>query len=74
MNPGAVLFGSTLVQGGVQRHWFVRRLMATYNKKGIFSNQHDDLEGLGEALQRRFRDISTGVIGCAALFSGRARV
>ena len=39
MNPNAVLFGSTLLQGGVSRNWFARRLMAFYNKKGIFSNQ-----------------------------------
>ena len=37
MNPNAVLFGSTLLQGGVSRSWLARRLMAFYNKKGIFS-------------------------------------
>ncbi|MET0532585.1 MAG: class I SAM-dependent methyltransferase [Steroidobacter sp.] len=71
MNPNAVLFGSTLLQGDVQRSWMARRLMALYNKKGIFANEHDDLAGLEQALKRRFRDVSVRVVGCGALFSGR---
>jgi 2-polyprenyl-3-methyl-5-hydroxy-6-metoxy-1,4-benzoquinol methylase len=72
MNPDAVFFGSTLLQGGVQRNWFAKRLMDFYNKKGIFSNRFDDLEGLKRMLSERFRDVSVEVVGCAALFSGRA--
>ncbi len=71
MNPNAVLFGSTLLQGGVSRSWLARRLMAFYNKKGIFSNQHDDLDGLKQALNQRFHDVSVEIVGCAALFAGR---
>jgi hypothetical protein len=71
MNPGAILFGSTLLQGGVRRGGLAKRLMDVYNKKGIFSNQQDDLEGLERALSSRFRDVSVQVIGCCALFSGR---
>ena len=72
MNPGAVLFGSTLLQGGVHRHWLARRVMDAYNRKGIFSNRHDDLDGLARALRQRFTEVSVEVVGCAALFSGRA--
>ena len=71
MNPNAVLFGSTLLQGGVSRNWLARRLMAFYNRKGIFSNRHDDLDGLKQALNQRFHDVSIETVGCAALFSGR---
>ena len=71
MNPNAVLFGSTLLQGGVRRSGLAKRLMAIYNKKGIFANEHDDLEGLERALRSRFRDVSVQVVGCGALFSGR---
>jgi hypothetical protein len=71
MNPKAVLFGSTLLQGGVNRNWFTKRLMDVYNKYGIFSNQADDLAGLKSELSRRFREVSVEVVGCAALFSGR---
>ena len=71
MNPNAVLFGSTLLQGGVSRNWFARRLMDIYNKKGIFSNEGDNLDDLKGALEQRFQDIEVEVVGCVALFSGR---
>lgn len=71
MNPNAVLLGSTLLQGGVPRSWFAKHLMEIYNKKGIFSNRHDSLDGLKRALDERFRDVSVEVVGCVALFSGR---
>jgi hypothetical protein len=71
MNPNGVLFGSTLVQSGVTLNWFAKRLMDAYNKKGIFSNKGDSLEGLKRALDQRFKDVSVEVVGCAALFSGR---
>ena len=71
MNPNAVLFGSTLLQGGVPRNWFARRLMGIYNRKGIFSNRNDTLAGLDRALRDRFRDVSVEAVGCAALFYGR---
>ncbi|WP_437628059.1 class I SAM-dependent methyltransferase [Sorangium sp. So ce1151] len=72
MSPGAVLFGATVLQGGVARSWLAKRLMAIYNNDGIFSNEKDDLEGLERALDHRFRDVSVEVVGCAALFSARA--
>jgi 2-polyprenyl-3-methyl-5-hydroxy-6-metoxy-1,4-benzoquinol methylase len=71
MNPGAVLYGSTLLHEGVPRNWIARRLMNVYNRKGIFSNQADSLEQLQMALHDRFQDVTVKVIGCAALFSGQ---
>ena len=71
MKPGAVIFGSTLLQGGVQRGWTARRLMKFYNRKGIFSNTSDSLAELDSALDRRFCHVQLRVIGYAALFSGR---
>lgn len=71
MNRDAVLFGSTLLQGGVPRNWCARRLMDIYNRKGIFSNRSDTLDGLQRALCERFRDVTVETVGCAALFAGR---
>jgi hypothetical protein len=71
MNPNAIIFGSTLLQGGVSRSGLAQRLMGVYNSKGIFSNQDDDLEGLERSLSQRFREVSIQVVGCAALFAGR---
>ena len=72
MNPGAVLFGSTLLQGGVARRWYAKSLMDFYNSKGIFSNVHDDAEGLSHALSQRFRSVCVEIVGCVAVFSGYA--
>ncbi|MCA9264314.1 MAG: class I SAM-dependent methyltransferase [Planctomycetales bacterium] len=72
MNPGAVLFGSTLLQGDVPRSWLAKRVMKAYNRQAIFSNEHDDLRTLQDALDQRLTDVQVEVVGCAALFSGRA--
>jgi hypothetical protein len=71
MNPGAVIFGSTLLQGGVERSAAARWLMAYYNSDGVFSNTRDDLATLRRELGKRFTDVTVVVVGCAALFSGR---
>lgn len=71
MNPGAVLFGSTLLQGGVRRNWAAKRLMTFYNSKGVFTNERDTLDGLQQSLHQCFREVSVEVVGCAALYSGR---
>jgi len=71
MNPGAVLFGSTILQGGVRHHWLGKRLLQVYNRKGVFSNREDGLDALQQALSKRFRDVSVEVAGAVAIFSGR---
>ncbi len=72
MAPGAILFGSTIVQGGAARSWAALRLMAFYNSKGVFSNEKDDAEGWRRALEQRFGSVSFELVGCVALFSARA--
>ncbi len=71
MNPGAVVFGSTLLQGDIPVGRLGRRLMSIYNAKGIFSNRKDTRSGLEHELALRFREISIETVGCAALFSAR---
>jgi hypothetical protein len=71
MNSGAVLFGSTLLHGGVPVGRLGQRLMNVYNGQGIFSNRQDTLGGLEHELASRFRDVSIETVGCAALFSAR---
>jgi len=70
LNPGGVLFGATLL-GGMTWKWPARRLMGFYNRKGIFCNTGDDLDGLQSTMQRYFDHSSIKVVGCAALFVGR---
>ena len=68
LNEGGVIFGSTLLQGGVKRSLAARWLMETYNRKGIFHNRNDSLEDLQNALHSRFKRVEIIPKGCAALF------
>ena len=71
LSPGAVMFGATLLSGGVRRTRAARALMRLYNNKGIFSNEADSLDALQQELKRRFKFVELGVVGCAALFAAR---
>lgn len=71
MHPNAVIFGSTILHVGVSPNWLAKRLMNTYNNKGVFSNLDDSAEGLKRELEARFSDVSVEVVGCVALFSAR---
>lgn len=72
-NPGATVFGATLLAGGVNRNWYARQVMAFNNRRGIFSNAGDDRAGLEDALNEHLDDVSVRIVGCVALFTGRAR-
>ena len=71
LNPGGVIFGSTLLHGGVERNWMACQLMKTYNAQKILCNSDDDLAGLEQVLKSHFSEYTVEVIGSAALFSGR---
>ena len=70
-NPGALCFGATILNS---KSWAAKKLMAFYNKRGIFSNSSDTAEDLEEALEKRFSMISFEIIGCVALFCGRIKL
>lgn len=72
-NPGATVFGATLLAGGVRRNWYARQVMAFNNRRGIFSNAGDDLAGLEAALNEHLDAASIRIVGCVALFAGTAR-
>jgi SAM-dependent methyltransferase len=69
LRPDGVMFGATLLATGVERSAAARVLMRLYNRKGIFSNETDSVEGLRSALDQRFRFVELDVVGCAALFA-----
>ena len=72
-NPGAAVFGATLLHGGVRRNWLAREVMRQNNKKGIFSNAGDDLDGLRAVVAEHLDDPQVEVVGCVGIFSGRTR-
>ncbi|MBB10518.1 MAG: methyltransferase type 12 [Alcanivorax sp.] len=70
LNPGARVFGATILQGDVPRNLAARGAMKVYNRKGIFSNQNDSLASLKQALESRLDQVDVQVKGYMALFSG----
>jgi Methyltransferase domain len=72
VQPGGVVFGATILQGGVRHTRLARTLLPVYNRKGLFANRDDDLEGLERALASRFTGYELDVTGGVALFAGRA--
>ena len=71
MNPGAVVFGSTILYEGVKRSAWATLALKYSNKKGWMDNMNDSLEDLRESLQRSFSESSVKLIGCEALFWAR---
>ena len=72
VEPGGVLFGSTILGRGVAHTRIGRRLLRIYNRKGIFSNLEDDERGLERGLASGFADVEIEVVGAVALFAARA--
>jgi len=70
--PGAVFFGSTILGRGVHHNAVGGALMRQYNRKGIFSNLADDVEGLERALSADFSAVEAEVVGTVVVFSARA--
>ncbi|WP_422135186.1 class I SAM-dependent methyltransferase [Endozoicomonas sp. ALD040] len=66
LNEGGKLFGSTILN--VPRTLVAKALIGLYNRKGIFSNQKDYLDGLEQELRSRFTDVDILVTGCVARF------
>lgn len=69
--PEGILYGATILGKGVSHNWIGRWLMGLYNKKGIFSNRDDSVEGLTAALEKYFEDVEVKVVGMVALFVAR---
>ena len=65
------MFGATLLHGGVERNWLARTVMNRNNEQRIFSNTHDDLDGLREVLSEQLEDPAIEIVGCVALFAER---
>ncbi|MGQ3890701.1 class I SAM-dependent methyltransferase [Legionella sp. CNM-4043-24] len=70
LKPGGLLFGATILADENLQSGMSRRLMAFYNEKRIFSNQHDDRQSLQMALEKNLERVEITVRGCVALFIG----
>ncbi|MGH3505898.1 MAG: class I SAM-dependent methyltransferase [Nocardioidaceae bacterium] len=64
-----VIFGSTILGEGVDHTRLARKLIHLYNRKRIFSNSGDGLDGLSNELSERFTRYEVEVVGSVALFA-----
>ncbi len=71
LKPGGMLFGATILNGGVLHTSLSRRAMGAFNRKGHFDNLGDNLDDLAAGLQRVSNDVELRVVGTVALFSAR---
>jgi ubiquinone/menaquinone biosynthesis C-methylase UbiE len=69
--PNGVIFGTTILGQGVQHSLLARRLLRVYNRRGIFGNATDSLEGLSNLLRAHCQSASVRVVGSVAFFVGR---
>jgi SAM-dependent methyltransferase len=68
--PGGTLFGSTILGRSAplrRQRW----LMDVYNRRGIFDNEHDDIDVLERELRSRFEHVEIEREGVVALFAAR---
>ncbi len=72
LNPGGVLFGSTILSLGVELNAVARSFLAFYNRLRVINNAGDGLGELESCLRSRFSRVELRVVGSVALFSGSA--
>ncbi len=68
LNPVGVIFGSTVLNIGVEKNWITNWFMKYYNDRKIFSNLNDDLATLEKGLNERFSKVELEVTGTVAIF------
>ncbi|MFC1995450.1 class I SAM-dependent methyltransferase [Chloroflexota bacterium] len=68
LNPGGIIFGSTIMSKGVKHNPFAAMNLKICNHKGIMANLEDDIEVLRSNLNGKFSDSSVETIGSIALF------
>jgi 2-polyprenyl-3-methyl-5-hydroxy-6-metoxy-1,4-benzoquinol methylase len=71
LNPGGIIFGSTILYKEVRRNPVTTITLKMYNKKGIMTNLDDDIDVLRSNLKEQFSESSVETIGCMALFWAR---
>lgn len=70
LNPGATVFGSTILSKNPQ-NTLAKKLLKLYNAKGFFGNLADTREDLETALGLNFQSYDIREVGSVALFVGK---
>ena len=71
--PGAAVFGSTIVNDPKYQSWFARRMLATFNKTGVFDTSDDSSENICKMLNKHIDSLHTTICGSVLIFEGRVK-
>lgn len=71
LNPGGVVFGSTILWKGVDNSFLAKYFINVNNSRGVMTNKQDDLDGLKRNLEQYFSESHIKTIGSMALFWAR---
>lgn len=71
LNPGGVIFGSTILWNGVDNSFLAKYFINVNNARGVMTNKQDDLDGLKRNLEQHFSESYVKTIGSMALFWAR---
>lgn len=71
--PGGCLFGATILGIPQPNGWLGKRVMAAYNRKGVFGNANDTIDSLQQVLSGEFDEVVIEQLGSVAMFSGVRR-
>lgn len=71
--PDGKLFGATVLGQPCPSSWLGRQVMASYNRRGIFGNEHDTQASLRDVLETCLANVEIEQLGSVALFAGRKR-
>ncbi|MCL5998689.1 MAG: class I SAM-dependent methyltransferase [Chloroflexi bacterium] len=71
LNPGGVVFGSTIPFYGVTHGLWARVLLSIFNRVKTFNNTSDNLSDLNNELSKRFVQARVWTVGSVALFVAR---
>jgi hypothetical protein len=71
LNPGAVVFGATILGDQAEHNTVGRLMMWGLNRTGVFSNRDDTVEILTAGLEEHLDQVSVEIVGRVALFAGR---
>ncbi|GAA4435615.1 class I SAM-dependent methyltransferase [Bremerella cremea] len=72
LEPGGILFGATILGEPRPKGRLGRRVMASYNRRGIFGNQNDSVDLLQKVLSGELRAVEIAIEGSVAMFAGSA--
>lgn len=71
LNPGGIVFGSTIPFHGVTHGFWARALLSVFNRVKTFNNTSDNLSDLNNELSKRFVQVQVWTVGSVALFVAR---